>query len=68
MNMTASLHKQAQPEDVVVPEGSSSQSSLDDYANLHEENEGTLGPVTYAVLSETPKTKEANKDKEKPEM
>jgi len=63
-----STDPKAHPEEVVAPEGSSSQSSLDDYANLHEENEGTLGPVTFAVLSDTPKSKDANKEKEKPEI
>ena len=32
--------------------GSDSVSSLNDHAMLHEEHEGTLGPVSYAMLSE----------------
>ena len=37
--------------------------SLNDHAMMHDEFEGTLGPVTYAMLSETPKDNESRNKK-----
>lgn len=39
---------------------SASMTSLNEHAIMHEEHEGTLGPVTFAVLSEPPENESKN--------